>query len=289
MEHVDRQGAPSSPAGPAGSGWRRPASSAPAGPGSSSPTSNGRRSTRAVDELRADGVEAHGVVCDVRSLDAGHGARRRRVRRPRRACTSCSTTPASPSAARCWTMTHDDWRWVIDVDLWGPIHGVEAFLPRHGRPGRGRPRPVHGVVRRARAEPRPRPVLRRQVRRRGPRRGAVAGAARAPASGCRCCARCASGRSIGHSERNRSADYGGPAGSALVPIRTPATTTWPGGCSTSTASPRSPSTPSSPTACTCSRTRRAGRRSAAASSASTGRSTSRPRPAPAVLRRRSSR
>lgn len=27
-------------------------------------------------------------------------------------------------------MTHDDWRWTIDVDLWGPIHGVEAFLQR---------------------------------------------------------------------------------------------------------------------------------------------------------------
>jgi NAD(P)-dependent dehydrogenase (short-subunit alcohol dehydrogenase family) len=27
-------------------------------------------------------------------------------------------------------MSHDDWRWIIDVDLWGPIHGVEAFLPR---------------------------------------------------------------------------------------------------------------------------------------------------------------
>ncbi len=27
-------------------------------------------------------------------------------------------------------MTHDDWRWTIDVDLWGPIHGVEVFLPR---------------------------------------------------------------------------------------------------------------------------------------------------------------
>jgi NAD(P)-dependent dehydrogenase (short-subunit alcohol dehydrogenase family) len=26
-------------------------------------------------------------------------------------------------------MTHDDWRWTIDVDLWGPIHGVEVFLP----------------------------------------------------------------------------------------------------------------------------------------------------------------
>jgi NAD(P)-dependent dehydrogenase (short-subunit alcohol dehydrogenase family) len=27
-------------------------------------------------------------------------------------------------------MSHDDWRWVIDVDLWGVIHGVEAFVPR---------------------------------------------------------------------------------------------------------------------------------------------------------------
>jgi NAD(P)-dependent dehydrogenase (short-subunit alcohol dehydrogenase family) len=27
-------------------------------------------------------------------------------------------------------VTHGDWRWVIDVDLWGPVHGVEAFLPR---------------------------------------------------------------------------------------------------------------------------------------------------------------
>jgi NAD(P)-dependent dehydrogenase (short-subunit alcohol dehydrogenase family) len=26
-------------------------------------------------------------------------------------------------------MSHDDWRWIIDVDLWGAIHGVEAFLP----------------------------------------------------------------------------------------------------------------------------------------------------------------
>lgn len=27
-------------------------------------------------------------------------------------------------------MTHNDWRWSIDVNLWGPVHGVEAFLPR---------------------------------------------------------------------------------------------------------------------------------------------------------------
>jgi NAD(P)-dependent dehydrogenase (short-subunit alcohol dehydrogenase family) len=28
------------------------------------------------------------------------------------------------------TATHRDWEWVIGVNLWGVIHGIEAFLPR---------------------------------------------------------------------------------------------------------------------------------------------------------------
>jgi NAD(P)-dependent dehydrogenase (short-subunit alcohol dehydrogenase family) len=35
------------------------------------------------------------------------------------------------------SMTHADWTWVLQVDLWGPIHGVEAFLPRMVDQGRG--------------------------------------------------------------------------------------------------------------------------------------------------------
>ena len=27
-------------------------------------------------------------------------------------------------------MSHADWRWVMDVNLWGPIHGTEIFVPR---------------------------------------------------------------------------------------------------------------------------------------------------------------
>jgi NAD(P)-dependent dehydrogenase (short-subunit alcohol dehydrogenase family) len=34
-------------------------------------------------------------------------------------------------------MTHADWTWVLQVDLWGPIHGVEAFLPRMVEQARG--------------------------------------------------------------------------------------------------------------------------------------------------------
>jgi short-subunit dehydrogenase len=34
-------------------------------------------------------------------------------------------------------MRHEDWRWTIDVDLWGPIHGVEVFLPHIRAAGEG--------------------------------------------------------------------------------------------------------------------------------------------------------
>lgn len=31
---------------------------------------------------------------------------------------------------RQWQLTQDDWRWVLGVDLWGVINGIQAFLPR---------------------------------------------------------------------------------------------------------------------------------------------------------------
>lgn len=36
-----------------------------------------------------------------------------------------------------WAMSHDDWRWVWDVNVWGVVNGVKAFLPgmmAHGEP-----------------------------------------------------------------------------------------------------------------------------------------------------------
>lgn len=83
----------------------------------------------AVAQLRSDGVEAHGVLCDVRKLDD--------VSRLADAAfdvfgdvhvvfNNAGIAYAGPIVET----SHDDWRFVIDVDLWGPIHGVEAFLPR---------------------------------------------------------------------------------------------------------------------------------------------------------------
>ncbi len=83
----------------------------------------------AVAELRGDGVDAHGVLCDVRKLDdVTHLADEAFAvfGEVHVVFNNAGIAYAGPIAQT----SHDDWRFVIDVDLWGPIHGVEAFLPR---------------------------------------------------------------------------------------------------------------------------------------------------------------
>ncbi len=82
----------------------------------------------AVDELRAEGITAHGVSADVSSLTEVRALARTSVERigPVHVLFNNAGVAVGGPVTE---MTHDDWRWTIDVDLWGPIHGVEAFLP----------------------------------------------------------------------------------------------------------------------------------------------------------------
>jgi NAD(P)-dependent dehydrogenase (short-subunit alcohol dehydrogenase family) len=83
----------------------------------------------AVNLLRSDGFEAHGVTCDVRHLDEMvHLADEsfRLLGSVDVVFSNAGIVVAGPIAQ----MTHDDWRWVIDIDLWGSIHAAEAFVPR---------------------------------------------------------------------------------------------------------------------------------------------------------------
>lgn len=83
----------------------------------------------AVSTLRGDGVDVHGVVCDTRKLDDV-------LHLADEAFGVFGTVhvvfnnAGIAYAGSIADTSHDDWRFVIDVDLWGPIHGVEAFLPR---------------------------------------------------------------------------------------------------------------------------------------------------------------
>jgi NAD(P)-dependent dehydrogenase (short-subunit alcohol dehydrogenase family) len=168
----------------------------------------------AVEGLRADGIEAHGVVCDVRSLDqvtAMADAAFDALGTVHIVFNNAGIAVGGPVLE----MTHEDWRWTIDVDLWGPIHGVEAFLPRLVEQGEGGhvlftasfaglvpnrglgPYCVakYGVV--ALAE-----VLWRELR-----EHQIGVSVLCPMR---------VGTNIGHSERNRDEEYGGPSERALV-------------------------------------------------------------------------
>jgi NAD(P)-dependent dehydrogenase (short-subunit alcohol dehydrogenase family) len=91
---------------------------------------------QAVARLHAEGFDAHSVMCDVRHLDeVVHLANEafRLLGQVDIIFSNAGIVVAGPIAQ----MTHDDWRWVIDIDLWGSIHAVEAFVPRFLEQGTG--------------------------------------------------------------------------------------------------------------------------------------------------------
>ena len=91
---------------------------------------------QAVARMQAEGFDAHGVMCDVRHLEEMvHLADEafRLLGQVDILFSNAGIVVAGPIAQ----MTHDDWRWVIDIDLWGSIHAVEAFVPRLLKQGTG--------------------------------------------------------------------------------------------------------------------------------------------------------
>jgi NAD(P)-dependent dehydrogenase (short-subunit alcohol dehydrogenase family) len=90
----------------------------------------------ATERIRALGVAAEGVVCDVSSrgsVEALADAAFERMGGAHIVFLNAGVAVSGPVV----DMTHDDWRWVIDVDLWGVIHGVEEFAPRLIEQGEG--------------------------------------------------------------------------------------------------------------------------------------------------------
>lgn len=42
----------------------------------------------------------------------------------------CNNAGIGGSPGAMWELSEEDWRWVIDVDLWSVVHGVRSFVPR---------------------------------------------------------------------------------------------------------------------------------------------------------------
>lgn len=91
---------------------------------------------KAVDELTAAGVEARGIECDVTSMDSVNALADTAFAWKGHVNAVCNNAGVVVFGDGFGSI--EDWKWVIDVDMWGVIHGMLAFGPRmreSGEPG----------------------------------------------------------------------------------------------------------------------------------------------------------
>lgn len=84
---------------------------------------------KAVGELSSSGAKAEGVVCDVADLTSVQNLAQQAFSKMGAVHILFNNAGVALNG-HIVKMKHSDWEWIIKVDLWGPIHGVEAFLPR---------------------------------------------------------------------------------------------------------------------------------------------------------------
>ena len=89
-----------------------------------------------VAELEAAGTAAIGVRTDVSDLAQVQALADAAVDRFGSVEVLCNNAGVGLSAPIGATSI-EDWRWTLDIDLWGPIHGVHVFLPLMEERGEG--------------------------------------------------------------------------------------------------------------------------------------------------------
>jgi NAD(P)-dependent dehydrogenase (short-subunit alcohol dehydrogenase family) len=84
----------------------------------------------AVAALGAAGHEATGVVTDVTKYDSVCALRDRVLETYGAVHVVCNNAGIGAGAeGRMWEHDLQDWRWALAVNLWGVIHGINAFVP----------------------------------------------------------------------------------------------------------------------------------------------------------------
>jgi NAD(P)-dependent dehydrogenase (short-subunit alcohol dehydrogenase family) len=90
---------------------------------------------REVARLSDQGASVIGQRCDVADLASVEALAEVTLSHFGK-CIACNNGGVGiPTSAT--NMKLEDWRWIIDVDLWGPIYGVKVFLPLIEEAGEG--------------------------------------------------------------------------------------------------------------------------------------------------------
>jgi len=88
------------------------------------------------DELESGGAEVVTRLCDVSEYEQVEALADLAVDTYGGVNVLCNNAGIGiPTSTKKMKLT--DWKWIIDVDLWGPIYGVEVFLPLIEEQGEG--------------------------------------------------------------------------------------------------------------------------------------------------------
>lgn len=87
-------------------------------------------------ELEAAGAEVLAVPTDVADLEQVEALAAATVDRFGAVHLVCNNAGVG-GGGLSWEVTHEDWSWVLGVNLWGVIHGIRAFVPHLVAQGEG--------------------------------------------------------------------------------------------------------------------------------------------------------
>lgn len=82
----------------------------------------------AAEELRGV-AEVEAVVTDVAQAASVDALAARALERFGAVHVVCNNAGVGSPPGPVWERTLDDWNWVLNVNLWGVIHGIRAFVP----------------------------------------------------------------------------------------------------------------------------------------------------------------
>jgi NAD(P)-dependent dehydrogenase (short-subunit alcohol dehydrogenase family) len=83
-----------------------------------------------VTGLRADGLDVLGVATDVADFASVEALRDATLDAHGAVHLLCNNAGVGAGAeGRMWDHTLNDWGWALDVNVWGVIHGIKAFVP----------------------------------------------------------------------------------------------------------------------------------------------------------------
>lgn len=84
----------------------------------------------AAGELEANGARVLAVPTDVADGKSVEALADAAVSRFGAVNIACNNAGVSGMFGRSWATPEEDWRWVIDVNIWGVVNGIRSFVPR---------------------------------------------------------------------------------------------------------------------------------------------------------------